>query len=49
VGDLSLRETGPVRSSLPAEHSSIYQANGAPAPPCDVREDIGDLLDLFTF
>jgi len=49
VGDLSLRETAPVRSSLPAEHSSTHQANGAPAPPRDVREDISDLLDLFTF
>jgi phospholipase C len=26
-----------------------YQANGAPAPPRDGREDISDLLDLFTF
>jgi phospholipase C len=26
-----------------------YQANGAPAPPRDGRDDISDLLDLFTF
>jgi phospholipase C len=71
-------KTGPVRSSLPGEHSSTlkliealhglptlasqnhlfdgatptgsnYQANGAPAPPRDGRDDISDLLDLFTF
>ena len=69
---------GPVRSSLPAEHTSTlkliealhglstlsarnhlfdtstptgsnYQANGAPAPPRDGRDDISNLLDLFTF
>jgi phospholipase C len=28
---------------------SNYQANGAPAPPRDGRDDISDLLDLFTF
>jgi len=71
-------KTGPVLSSLAAEHSSTlkliealhglptlasqnhlfdsgtptgsnYQANGAPAPPRDGRDDISDLLDLFTF
>jgi phospholipase C len=71
-------KTGPVLSSLPAEHSSTlkliealhglptlasqnhlfdggtptgsnYQANGAPAPPRDGRNDISDLLDLFSF
>jgi len=71
-------KTGPVRSALPAEHTSTlkliealhglptltslnhqfdgatptgsnYQANGAPAPPRDGRDDISDLLDLFTF
>jgi phospholipase C len=26
-----------------------YQTNGAPAPPRDGRDDISDLLDLFTF
>jgi phospholipase C len=26
-----------------------YQANGAPAPPRDGRNDISDLLDLFEF
>jgi hypothetical protein len=26
-----------------------YQANGAPAPPRDARDDISDLLDMFTF
>lgn len=26
-----------------------YEANGAPAPPRDGRDDISDLLDLFTF
>jgi phospholipase C len=70
--------TGPVLSSLPAEHSSTlkliealhglptlasqnhlfdsatptgsdYQANGASAPPRDGRDDISDLLDLFSF
>jgi phospholipase C len=69
---------GPVKSALPAEHTSTlkliealhglptlasrnhlfdtstptggnYQANGAAAPPRDGREDISDLLDLFTF
>src|SRR5215471_19933742 len=71
-------KTGPVKSALPAEHSSTlkliealhglptiaslnhqfdaatptgsnYQASGAPAPPRDGRDDISDLLDLFTF
>jgi phospholipase C len=28
---------------------SNYQANGAPAPPRDGRDDISDLLDLFSF
>jgi phospholipase C len=28
---------------------SNYQANGAPAPPRDARQDIGDLLDCFNF
>jgi phospholipase C len=71
-------KTGPVASSLPAEHVSTlkliealhglpplssrnhmfdtstptgsnYQAGGAPAPPRDGREDISNLLDLFTF
>jgi phospholipase C len=28
---------------------SNYQAGGAPAPPRDAREDIGDLLDSFDF
>jgi phospholipase C len=28
---------------------SNYQANGAPAPPRDGREDISNLLDLFAF
>jgi len=28
---------------------SDYQANGAPAPPRDGRDDISDLLDLFSF
>ena len=28
---------------------SNYQANGAPAPPRDGRQDISDLLDLFSF
>jgi phospholipase C len=28
---------------------SNYQANGAPAPPRDGREEISDLLDLFSF
>ena len=28
---------------------SNCQANGAPAPPRDGRDDISDLLDLFTF
>jgi phospholipase C len=71
-------KTGPMLSSLPAEHSSTlkliealhglptltsqnhlfdngtptgsnYQANGAPAPPRDGRQDISDLLDLFSF
>jgi phospholipase C len=28
---------------------SDYQANGAPAPPRDGRDDISNLLDLFTF
>lgn len=26
-----------------------YEANGAPAPRRDGRDDISDLLDLFTF
>ena len=26
-----------------------YQTNGAPAPPRDGRDDISDLLDLFSF
>ena len=34
-------------SSTPT--GSNYQANGAPAPPRDGREEISDLLDLFTF
>jgi len=71
-------KTGPVKSALPAEHSSTlkliealhglptlaslndqfdsatptgsnYQANGAPARPRDGRNDISDLLDLFSF
>jgi len=71
-------KTGPVKPSLPAEHTSTlkliealhglptlasrnhlfdastptgsnHQAGGAPAPPRDDREDISDLLDLFTF
>jgi phospholipase C len=71
-------KVGPVKSSLPAEHTSTlkliealhgletlssrnhlfdagtptganYQAAGAPAPPRDGRDDISDLLDLFTF
>jgi phospholipase C len=71
-------KVGPVRSSLPAEHTSTlklierlhglptlssrnhvfdsstpigpnYEASGAPAPPRDGREDISDLLDLFSF
>jgi phospholipase C len=71
-------KTGPVQSSLPAEHTSTlkliealhglsplstrnhlfdtstptgsnYQANGAPAPPRDGRDDISNLLDLFQF
>jgi phospholipase C len=71
-------KVGPVKSSLPAEHTSTlkliealhgldtlssrnhlfdtgtptgtnYQAGGAPAPPRDGREDISNLLDLFTF
>jgi phospholipase C len=71
-------KTGPVKSSLPAEHTSTlkliealhglptlaslnhqfdtstptganYQATGAPAPPRDGREDISNLLDLFSF
>jgi phospholipase C len=28
---------------------SNYQANGAPAPPRDARQDISDLFDCFTF
>jgi phospholipase C len=28
---------------------SNYQAGGAPAPPRDAREDIGDLMDAFDF
>jgi phospholipase C len=28
---------------------SNYQANRAPAPPRDGRDDISDLLDLFSF
>ena len=28
---------------------SNYQANGAPAPPRDGRDDISNLLDLFAF
>jgi phospholipase C len=28
---------------------SDYEANGAPAPPRDGRQDISDLLDLFSF
>jgi phospholipase C len=71
-------KVGPVKSSLPAEHTSTlkliealhgldtlssrnhlfdggtptganYQAAGAPAPPRDGRQDISNLLDLFTF
>jgi phospholipase C len=72
-------KTGPVLSSLPAEHTSTvkliesvfglpttltdrnhlfdsttptgsnYEADGAAAPPRDGRDDISDLLDLFTF
>jgi hypothetical protein len=34
-------------SSTPT--GSNYQANGAPAPPRDGRNDISDLLDLFAF
>jgi phospholipase C len=34
-------------SSTPT--GSNYQANGAPAPPRDGRDDISDLLDLFSF
>jgi hypothetical protein len=26
-----------------------FEANGAPAPPRDAREEIGDLLDCFDF
>jgi hypothetical protein len=28
---------------------SNFQANGAPAPPRDARQDISDLFDCFTF
>jgi Phosphoesterase family len=69
---------GPVKSELPAEHTSTlkliealhglptlsarnhlfdsstptggnYETGGAPAPPRDGRDDISDLLDLFSF
>ena len=37
----------PVRRGTPT--GGNYEADGAPAPPRDGREDIGDLLDCFDF
>jgi phospholipase C len=71
-------KAGPVKTALPAEHTSTlkliealhglsplstqnhlfdastptgsnYEADGAPAPPRDGRDDISNLLDLFAF
>jgi hypothetical protein len=36
-------------ASTPTDGGHNYQANGAPAPPRDGREEISDLLDLFQF
>jgi phospholipase C len=36
-------------ASTPTDGGNNYQANGAPAPPRDGREEISDLLDLFQF
>jgi phospholipase C len=36
-------------AATPTDGGHNYQANGAPAPPRDGREEISDLLDLFQF